>query len=243
MKKILFAIPAFNESDCIKNNINKLHKFLSSNVTKYNWDIIISNNYSEDETLEQIISLSNKLSNVEYINRKNKSISQSIQEMWLSKDADIYMFMDADLSTDISFIPIFLRHIESNADIVSGSRTDPSSDTARLFNRHVFSIILIKLIKLIFNSPINDFQCGFKAINKKIRNEIIPRMKCTKYGLISTEMLLVAESCGYKIDTIPVGWHDVRKSRIKIFRSAIDALWSLIKIKIYLIMNIYKPVK
>lgn len=147
--------------------------------------------------------------------------------------------MDADLSTDIKHIPQLIEGIEQGYDIVTGSRTSKESETSRNFNRHIVSIILILMLKILFAMRLSDFQCGFKAISRKVRDNIIPKMKALEVGFMDTEMIVVAHKKKYKIKEFPVLWEDVRKSHAPIFKGITDALKNMIKIKIDLLIGKY----
>ena len=95
-------------------------------------------------------------------------------------------------------------------------------------------------MQIIFPLGVHDFQCGFKAINKKIRDRIIPQIKYADEGFMDTEMLAVAHSQGYKIKEIPVKWEDSRPSKFKIGKVIYLVLLNSFKIKRDLILGKYK---
>jgi len=209
----------------------KLHNFLKNNLKNYNWKIIISNNASLDKTKEIAEKLSKKNKRIQVMHMDDRAKSRALKKVWLSEEADIYMYMDADLSTDISHIPELLFWIEKEYDIVTGSRTSKKSKTSREFNRNLLSLILILMIRIIFSMKLSDFQCGFKAINKKTRDKILPKMRALDYGFMDTELLAVAHNKKYKIKEIPVKWEDERETKIRVFGGIIDALKNMFKIR------------
>jgi len=147
MKKLLVVIPAYNEEEILESNIQKLHSHLKSTVKNYDWRIIISDNLSSDKTLEISKELSNKYKEVSVQHMEDRMKSRAIRKVWLSEEADIYMYMDADLSTDINHVKDLLKGIEAGNDIVIGSRASKESKTSRNFNRHIISMGLILLLK------------------------------------------------------------------------------------------------
>lgn len=239
MKKIIVVIPAYNEEEILEKNILKLHKFLKKEIKDYQWEIIISDNSSIDRTLEIAKKLSKNYKEISYVHMQKRSKSLAIKKIWLSEEADIYTYMDADLSTDIKHTKELIKKIEEGYDVVTGSRTSEESKTARNFNRHIISLALILMLRILFSAKISDFQCGFKSINKKVRDNILPKMKATEHGFMDAEMLVVAHKKGYKILEIPVLWKDDRKSRIRVFAGIMDALKNMLKIKFDLIRGAY----
>lgn len=239
MKKLIIVIPAYNEEEILEKNMLKLYFFMKEKIKDYDWKIVISDNNSKDKTLNIAKKLSKKNKEIDFVHLEESPKSNSIKKAWLSKEADVYMYMDADLSTDIKHIPQLINGIEQGNDIVIGSRTSKESKTSRHFNRHIVSLILILILKILFAMKINDFQCGFKAINKKVRDSILPKMKALEVGFMDAEMLIVANKKGYKIKEIPVSWKDDRKSHAPVFKGIIDALKNIIRIKIDLIRGNY----
>lgn len=234
--KVLIAIPAYNEADILEKNIIKLHDFLKK--IKHNWRIIISNNASQDKTLEIAKKLAKKYKKVSFVSWKDRPKSLSIKRTWLKKEFDsydIYSYMDADLSTDIKHFPQLIEGVKQGYDIAIGSRIIK----ARSFLRAILSKGLLLILKIFFQIKIKDFQCGFKAINRKTRNEIIPKMKAVNHGFMDTEMLVVANHKGYKIKEIPVSWSDERKSKVRFVSDIIDTFKNILRIKKDLILGRY----
>ncbi|MBS3088769.1 glycosyltransferase [Candidatus Pacearchaeota archaeon] len=240
MKKLIVVIPAYNEGETLKKNVEELYNFLKKNIKNYKWKIIISDNASIDKTLEIAKNLVKKYKKISVVHMNSRAKSLAIKKIWLNEEADIYSFMDADLSADLNYFPQLISGIEKGFDISIGSRTSKQSVTSRKFKRHITSLTLILMIKILFRMDIEDFQCGFKAINKKIRDNIIPKMKAVDHGFMDTEMLAVANSQGYKIKEIPIAWKDDRKSHNKIIAGILDALKNMIRIRIDLWRGAYK---
>ena len=239
MKKLLILIPAYNEEKILERNMIKLHNFLQKNIENYDWKIIVSDNASIDKTGEIADKLERKYKRIKAVHLNKRPMSYSIKTNWLSENADIYIHMDADLSTDISHIPQLIKGIEEGYDIVTGSRNAKDSKTSRSFRRNFVSLVLIFLVKLFFPVNLTDFQCGFKAISRKVRDNILPKMKALNVGFMSTEMLVIAHEKGHKIKEISIIWHDYRKSKGSILKGIIDALINIIRIKINLIKRNY----
>lgn len=239
MKKLLFVIPAYNEEEVLEENISLLNNYLKKILKKYKWKILISDNNSQDKTLDISKKLAKKYKSVSYKHMEERPKSLSIKNIWMSEKADFYIYMDADLSTDIHHIPDLIKSLEEGYDIVTGSRVSEESDSKRHLFREIISRSLILLNKLMFSIDLDDFQCGFKGINKKVRDNLIPKMKCLAVGFMDTELLVVANSKNYKIKSIPVKWEDTRKSKSPIFKGITDALKNVFKIRFDLFFGKY----
>jgi glycosyltransferase AglD len=239
MKKLIIVVPAHNEEEIIESTINKTIHYLKKQHLKVYWKVIVGENGSTDNTVKILKNIPESI-HYSYITLKARSRSQAIKEVWLKEDADYFMFMDADLSTDIKHIPELFYNLEKGYDIVLGSRRLPQSKAKRTLKRKLISSVFHTIMKLIFRLKVNDLQCGFKAINKKVRDNIIPQTKYADEGFLDTEMLAIANMKNYKIKEIPVEWSDTRDSKFKISRTIPLVLLNSIKIKRDLITGKYK---
>ena len=239
MKKLVIVIPAYNEEKILENNISKIYSFFTKQLKRYDWKIIISDNDSKDDTLKIAQNISKKLKRVSFVHMNKRPKSLSIKKVWLSEDADIYSYMDADLSTDIKHFPELIQSLGEGYDIAIGSRTKELRRN-RSIKREVMSQTLIFILRNLFSIKLTDFQCGFKAINRKTKDNIIPKMKALKHGFMDTEMIIVATKKGYKIKSIPVNWQDLRESKIQTFQDVIDTSKNIFRIKLDLIFNKYR---
>jgi len=239
MRRILIAVPAYNEEKILQKNIKKLKGFLNDNLEYYESLIVINNNSSSDATGEIAEKLSREIPGVAAIHNPFRSMSKSIQKAWLSHQADIYFHIDADLSADLAYLPKLLEKIHNGANIATGSRMTAQSKRTRTLVREILSTGLIHVVQAIFSTSLNDFQCGFKAIDKKTRDEIVPKMKCTEHGFMSTEMILVALHKKLKVEEVPISWSDTRETKTNLAGSICDAFINLVKIKLRLIFGKY----
>ncbi|MFH2021094.1 MAG: glycosyltransferase [archaeon] len=237
MKTLAIVIPAHNEEEIIRQNVEKTMDFLEINPIGLNWKIYVAENGSTDNTIKELKKIKNK--NFRFIILPVRSRSKAILGAWKKIDADYYMFMDADLSTDINHIPKLVGHLKEGYDIVIGSRRMKASQVKRVLVRKVLSEGFHLIMRVVFNLHINDYQCGFKVIDRKVRDHIIPQMRYTDEGFLDTELLAVAHSKGYKIKEIPVHWYDIRPSKFKVYRSIYMNLFNSYRIKRDLILGRY----
>jgi len=242
MKRISFLIPAYNEEKILEKNVNKLYNYFKrlKELKKYKWELIISDNNSVDNTLKIAKKLAKKYPKVTYVHMNKRPKSYCMKTVWIKEEADYYIVMDADLSADIKHTTQLIDGLEKGYDIVMGSRVSKEFKSKRSFFRKIISYFLIFLLKTMFSiKKVEDFQCGFKAVNRKVRDKIIPKMRSLGVGFMDTEMILVANSKGYKIKSFPVGWKDTRKSHAPLIKGIFDALLNLFKIKFLLIKGAY----
>ncbi len=229
--KIFITIPAYNEEYILKKNILKLREFCL-NILGKNFLICIADNDSSDTT-PQIGKNLSKFGNIIYKRVEKRGKGNAIKSAWITNpDFDIYIFMDADLSTDIKAIPDLIKAIKNNYDIAIGSRYHKDSKTKRSPLRKLISFSYRLLAKIILKTKIKDLPCGFKAINRKTLFEIIPLIKNDEW-FFDSELVLIAEKNNFKIKEIPIFWEEKnrRKTKIKLRKVIINYLKEMIRIR------------
>jgi|SRR3989344_2439449 len=237
-KSLIIVIPAHNEEEIIEKNVKKVLHFLKDKDLGMKWQLIVAENGSTDKTIE-ILNKIPKSKHFSFISLEARSRDQAVKDAWQKMQVDYYMFMDADLATDVQHIPELVRELENGNDIVMGSRRLPESQVHRPLSRRMISFIFHFLMKSTFNLKVRDLQCGFKVINRKVRDQIISRTKYSQEGFLDTEMLVLASKKKFKIKEIPVKWEDSRESRFKISRTIRAVLVNTYRIKRDLFLGRY----
>ena len=77
---------------------------------------------------------------------------------------------------------------------------------------------------------ISDYQCGFKAINSKLADQLLPFVKDNGW-FFDTELLYKSQKAGLMIKEIPVIWTDDRDSKVKILSTIIKDILGLLRIR------------
>ncbi len=240
-KTINLTLPIYNEETILKENVQKILDFLGSSGLNdhYQLWIILVDNASTDQTAtiaQNFIPLLGKegLGEVDYLFIPQKGKGLAIKTAWEKFRADYYIFMDADLATDLEALPRLIQELENGADLVIGSRYLPQSKTQRSFARLLISKIYRQIAKTWLGLPFSDLPCGFKGVNHKLITSLIPLIKNNEW-FFDTELLFRAHRAGYQIKEIPVTWTETlnqkRKSRVGIIRVSWNYLKALLRLK------------
>jgi glycosyltransferase involved in cell wall biosynthesis len=225
------VIPVLNEAHVLEKSVGIVREFLRKNL-RYEWKIVLVDNGSTDGTLDVAQDLSARYEDVRFVYLKQKGRGRALRESWIQSPADFVMYMDVDLSTELSAIPaLFLALIKEGYDISIGSRLLKESNTKRCLKREVTSRIYNWLLRSALSVNFRDAQCGFKAVTRRVIEEVVPQVKDQGW-FFDTELLVLAEKQGYKIKEIPVTWSEDDDSRVKIVPTAwqnIKGIWRLRK--------------
>lgn len=226
------VLPVYNEELILKVSILKVFDFCQQNLTE-DWQIIIADNDSTDMTGAIGQALAKADNRIKYykINERGKGLA--VISAWQKFPSAIYIYMDADLSTDLKALPALIAGIKQDFDIVAGSRFLPDAEVKRSFFREIFSLGLRLILRVIFDLKAKDAPCGFKAVNQKVIDQIIPQI-INHTWFFDTEMLILAERQGFKIKEIPISWHEHthpgRASKVGAFRVAKDYLINIYRL-------------
>ncbi len=212
-------LPVYNEEHILEKSVVTLRRFLSENVKNFNWVITIGDNASTDNTLEVARDLEKRYDDVSVAHLPLKGRGRMVKYAWNKSKADILAYMDIDLSTDLdAFIPM-VESIMNGYDISIGSRQFSGADVDRSMKREIISRGYIKVLRFLLGFPYTDAQCGFKAVSKKVVNDLFDYIADDEW-FFDTELLFIAHKEGYKVKEIPVRWIEDRDSRVKIIRTA-----------------------
>jgi glycosyltransferase involved in cell wall biosynthesis len=213
------VIPVFNEERRLADNFPRLHAFLAAQ-RGFGWKIIIANNGSNDGTQSLAERLSRSYSNVNVSWIAEKGRGGSVKRCWFSSQADVLVYMDVDLATDLEALPTLVQTVASGAaDLAIGSRLLKESQTCRSWRREIISRVYIRLVRLLCDINLTDPQCGFKAISRLAAQSLLPRVKDTAW-FFDTELLIRAVADGWQVAELPVKWTENRDSRVSILPTA-----------------------
>ena len=224
------VIPIYNEEKELAQNIGRLHSFLEKNLSTYKWHITIADNASIDNSLQIAKKLCKKLERISVLHLSQKGRGRAVKKAWRESKADILVYMDVDLSTDLNSLPSLITSLVSNYDIAIGSRLLPGSKViGRPIKREILSRVYNILIKFFFAVHFSDAQCGFKAVTKKVISQLIPSIEDNAW-FFDSELLIVGEKLGYKIYEEPVIWIDNPGSTVRVLKTVygdLAGLWRL----------------
>lgn len=237
------AIPIYNEEIELKQNVLRLRNFLDKNLKFYSWHIVIADNASSDNSSFIAKSLARKYSGIEYIYLLGKGRGRAVKTVWKTHTADLYAYMDIDLSTDLSHFPRLLDSLSKGYDIAIGSRLlSGSKVTKRPLKREIMSRGYNLLIKFLFKTHFSDAQCGFKAVTRSVVRNLVDNIQ-DKDWFFDSELLILGEKTGYKIFEEPVLWVDNPGSTVKVLKTVLGdlrGLWRLFWTKPWLSITMAK---
>lgn len=233
------VIPVLNEAHVLEKSVGKVRDFLGNDF-KYQWKVVIVDNGSTDGTSEVAQALADKFEDVKFVYLNEKGRGRALREAWQNSSADVVLYTDVDLSTELVAMPKLVDAlIEEGYDIATGTRLSRKSNTKRCLKREITSRIYNLFLKSVLFIKFSDAQCGFKAVTRDVVNTIVPQVKDQGW-FFDTELLVLAEKLGRKIKDIPVTWIEDDDSRVKIIPTSLINIKSVFRLRWHLIKNNFR---
>ena len=230
MQKSLVIIPTYNEAENVFKVFDEIFKLNISDL-----DILVVDDNSPDGTAQKVKEYPQKDHNIYLVQRPEKLGLGTAYikgfKFALEKGYDYIFEMDADYSHDPKEIPKMLKEI-TDADLIIGSRYIKGVNVinwplVRLF----ISVMASKYTRFITGLPIHDCTSGFKCFNRRVL-EAIPLEEVSSSGYsFQIEMNFKAWKRGFKIQEIPIIFHDrtegASKMSKRIIMEAVFVVWKL----------------
>ncbi len=217
----LVTLPARNEGARLESAVRRVDGLLQQLGCPYT--LLIAEDGSTDNTFQVARGLTTFYPNLKLIHHDSKlGRGRALRNAWGSTLADVYVFMDADLATDIRFLPQLVERMQSEGlDFVTGSRYSPGSQLRRPLLRKMFSLGYNGIVKVLFNTQISDHQCGFKAFSRRAVSTVVPLTQENGWGW-DTEIIVYLKRLGWKSAEVPVAWKEMKSERTPLRRLVSD---------------------
>jgi len=168
-KKLSIVIPAYNEERNISFLISELVKTL--NTTKYNFELILVDDGSKDNTLNEIKVQAEIHNNVYYIElSKNFGKDYALKSGIDMANGDAVITMDADLQHPPHLLPQMLKHWEAGFDIIYTYRED-SNPHVNGFQK-MASTLFYKGINALSDITLENGISDFRLLDQKVVREL-----------------------------------------------------------------------
>lgn len=206
----------------LEQSVKKQVEFYKENLKDFKWKIVISiNGKDADKIIEKSKELTEKYEGVTYLYNPMPGKGAGVMNAWNKSEADIRAYMDVDLATDLKDFKNLIEQVVLGYDISTGSRYHPFSKVNRKLIRVITSGFYHTFVtRLFLGAKYHDAQCGFKAVNKKIVDEVLPIIKDHNW-FFESEMMYLAQKKGFKIKEIPIVWKETWKSGIHSLRKIV----------------------
>ena len=224
MLTIIF--PVLNERLRLEKGIIRTVEYLDK-IGFSDYEILIVDNGSEDETPQIADKLCRRYSRVKYERIPVRGVGAAFRRGVKLSRGDIVGYMDIDLSTNIKHLGEAIEIFKERPEIayINGSRFAKASDTrGRKWYRKITSQGLLILLKVFLGMKSTDAICGFTFVRKKTAVSLIKGCSRDNGWFYMIEFLLRAEKRGVRILDYPVEWEEDYNTTVKLFRTIFNYL-------------------
>ncbi len=173
MLTILF--PVLNERLRLESGITRTVEYLKK-IEFNDYEIIIVDNGSEDETPQIARRLCEKYPGVNYERINVRGVGAAFRRGVELSHGDIVGYMDIDLSTNLRHLgeAIHIFRTIDEVEYINGSRFAKESDTrGRKWYRKITSQGLLILLKVFLGMKSTDAICGFTFMRRKVALSLV----------------------------------------------------------------------
>jgi len=222
-------IPAHNEEHRLPATLERVHNFLHSQT--FSSELLVIENGSSDRTAEAAdrFARSNPATRVLREPRAGKGLA--VRKGMLAARGDFRFICDADLSMPIEEVVRFLPPALANFDVAIASRE--VSGAVRLGEpayRHWIGRGFNTLVRLLAVPGFQDTQCGFKCFSAEAAQALFPIQRLDGWTF-DVEVLFLALKFGYRVTEVPIPWHYIRGSQVRLLRDSWQMFVDLFRIR------------
>lgn len=169
MKKVSFVIPCYRSEQTITHVVDEIHRTLAK-LSEYDYEIILVNDCSPDNTFEVIRELCEKDSRITGINlAKNFGQHAALMAGFRHVQGDVVVCLDDDGQTPADEVGKLLCGIEKGSDVVYAKYNHKKHSTFRNFGSHVNEL----MTRMMLGKPKELFISSYFAAKRFIIDEVI----------------------------------------------------------------------
>jgi len=170
MKLISFVTPCYNEGRNLPLLVDEIINVVKVHLESYDFEIILVNDGSEDDTWKVILELSKKYVFVKGIDLSRNFGHQIALTAGLeSAMGDVVIYFDSDLQHPPSVFPLMIEKWQEGFKIVHTLRVSTEGET---WFKKFFSELFYNFVNLLSDTKINKGMADFKLLDRQVLDEL-----------------------------------------------------------------------
>ena len=202
------VVPAYNEGKTIADSMQKLFGELEKLSEGY--EVIVVNDGSKDNTLEELVKLKADYRQLRVISYKtNRGKGHAIHRGMESVSGKYCAVIDADMEIHPFQILTYLERLKEGSvgdrrvSGITGCKFDPESEVDFPLYRRFMSMCYYKMLHVLFTFDIKDTNTGLKIFNMKKIRPLLSMLRVDGFAY-DVEMLTAVYGNGGRLLTAPV---------------------------------------
>ncbi len=224
------VIPVYNEEKRIGKTFDALFDFSRHHMFA-DLEVVFVNDGSRDSTLDKIRNFSASLPVRVISYQENRGKGFAVRRGMLEAKNDYVLFLDADMSTPLSEINLFLPYIRDHEDVIIGSRKIQGARVRKYqpWHRRMMGEVYTALANYITKAGVSDFTCGFKCFSRQASRKVFENAKIDRWSY-DAEILFLARKFNLRIIEVGVSWENDEDTKVRLGIDAIQSLFDLVRI-------------
>ena len=222
------VIPIHNEEDIVLDSAEKIYEIC--NKTNIEFEIIFSENGSNDKTLDLINDYCTRKKECKVISSKIANYGMALKNGFEKAKNEMIISFDIDYFSEQFLIDSISLDKKYSA-ITASKRLNDSEDGRKLVRR-IATNFFVTLLKILFQTSMSDTH-GMKSIRKVSLEKQIAKVVSTQ-DLFDTELLIRIERNLEEIYEVPAMVNEIRPSVSVIYSRIPRTIKSLLKLRIQL---------
>src|SRR5690242_520381 len=163
---VSIIIPCYNEEAILANNLNTIIDFMCARKEKYEWEVVIVNDGSKDNTGEIADGFSKRNRNIRVIHHPtNLNLGNALKTGFKNSNGNIIIVLDVDLSYGVEYVETMTdKLLQESADIVIASPYMKGGKvTAVPFSRRIMSRYVNKFMRIAAQDKYHTYTSMVRA--------------------------------------------------------------------------------
>lgn len=183
MKKVSFVIPCYRSAQTIGKVVDEVRESMAALADRYSYELILVNDYPEDDTFEVIKELAEKDRRITGINfARNFGQHAALMAGFRYCDGDITVCLDDDGQTPANEVGKLLDKLEEGYDVVYAKYAHKQHSLFRNFGSRVNEL----MTRFMLGKPKELYISSYFAAQKFVVKEMTRYRNCYPYvmGLV-----------------------------------------------------------
>lgn len=231
--RAIAVLPTYNERENLEELVEQIHRYARD------VHILIVDDNSPDGTGRLARELSSRQpAKIFVLHRPRKeglgrAYVAGFRYVLAKDDYDVIIQMDADLSHDPRYLPVFLEHIRS-CDLVLGSRYVHGISVVNWdLKRLILSKMATLYVRFITRMPFTDTTTGFKCWRRQTLESIAVENARSNGYLFQIETTYKAYRKRFEVREVPIIFVERSNGRSKMhWRIILEALWGVLALRL-----------
>ena len=223
--------PCYNDAKSIGKLVEDALLILKKNSRKY--EVIVIDDGSTDKSPRILKNLSQQYPRLKLVlHKKNVGYGAALRSGFKKAKYDLIFYTDGDGQYDVGELPILVSLMTKNVDFINGMKMSRQDPNYRIFIGNFYSFFA----RWAFWLPVNDVDCDYRLIRKKIINKI--KLKSSS-GAICVELVKKAQRAGARFRQVSVFHYQRKHGQSEFFKpqNIIKSLWEIFRLWLTLMIG------